>query len=91
MPKCEDKGDFLTKIENSNGLNALDFDVMRCIPPNFFEFYNVAGTSEQNSITLVFEECGGKYQKQKEFVSVLQEQAIEQALIEGVDPASVQV
>ena len=38
-----------------------DFDVLRCIPYDSFELYNVAGTAEQNSITLLFEECGGKY------------------------------
>lgn len=65
MPKCTDRADFERKIEHSNGLNFNDFNVMRCIPENRFEFYNVAGTSEQNSITLIFEECGGKYQKPK--------------------------
>ena len=75
MPYCQDMKDFETKIENSNGLAMQDFSVMRCIPEEYFEFYNVAGTSEQNSITLIFEECGGKYQKSKEFEKVILEQA----------------
>ena len=53
-----------------------DFAVMRCIPAEFFQFYNVAGTSQQSSITLLFEECGGKYQKSKEFEIIIQEQAV---------------
>lgn len=61
MPQCQDRDDFANKIRYSNGLTLADFDVMRCIPAEFFELYNVAGTSEQNSITLLFEECGGKY------------------------------
>ena len=61
MPQCEDVQDFQAKIKNSNGLQMGDFDVLRCIPYDSFELYNVAGTAEQNSITLLFEECGGKY------------------------------
>ena len=60
-----------------------DFSVMRCIPSEFFEFYNVAGTSEQNSITLIFEECGGKYQKSKEFESIIREEAEKRAAETG--------
>ena len=71
MPQCEDLEDFRKKIENSDGLLLSDFPVLRCIPIQNFELYNVAGTKEQNSITLVFEECGGKYQKVKEFEAVV--------------------
>ena len=67
MPACENRDDFEEKIRNSSGLSIRDFDVMKCIPSRWFNFYNVAGTSEQSSITLLFEECGGKYQKSKEF------------------------
>ena len=47
--------------------------MLRCIPFANFELYNVAGSAEQNSITLIFEECGGKYQKSKEFDIVILE------------------
>ena len=67
MPTCENRDDFEEKIRNSSGLSIRDFDVMKCIPSRWFNFYDVAGTSEQSSITLLFEECGGKYQKSKEF------------------------
>ena len=67
MPACENRAEFEEKIRNSSGLSIRDFDVMKCIPSRWFNFYNVAGTSEQSSITLLFEECGGKYQKSKEF------------------------
>lgn len=76
MPFCEDIDDFSAKIKNSNGLKLSDFQVLRCIPMQNFELYNVAGTSEQNSITLIFEECGGKYQKVKEFDIVVQDNAV---------------
>ena len=46
MPRCDQRDDFFDKIKNSNGLTAGDFNVLRCIPAEFFELYNVAGTSE---------------------------------------------
>jgi len=76
MPFCADFDDYSQKVRNSNGLTIADFTVLRCIPNENFELYNVAGSSEQSSITLIFEECGGKYQKSKEFESVLKEEAI---------------
>ena len=86
MPQCVDRKDFQDKIRNSNGLTMSDFDVMKCIPPANFELYNVAGTSDSSSITLLFEECGGKYQKSKEFESVIKEEAIAAALDAGRNP-----
>lgn len=72
MPSCADIDDYYGKVENSNGLNKSDFSVLKCIPNEFFELFNIAGSSQQNSITLLFEECGGKYQKSKEFVEVIE-------------------
>ena len=89
MPRCEDREDFSTKIKNSNGLAMTDFGVLRCIPTDSFELYNIAGTSEQSSITLIFEECGGKYEKEKEFQKVLQDQAITEALATGQNPTTI--
>lgn len=91
MPRCDDLEDYATKIKNSNGLTMADFPVLRCIPRENYLLYNVAGTSEQNSINLIFEECGGKYSKTKEFESVLKEEAIQAALDAGVDPNSIEI
>jgi len=61
MPICTDFEDFNKKVRNSSGLTSADFSVLRCIPNENFELYNVAGTTEKSSLTLIFEECGGKY------------------------------
>ena len=39
----------------------------------------------------MFEECGGKYQKSKEFTTVLREKAIQEALDNGLDPTLVNI
>ena len=46
MPLCENLSDYQGKITNSNGLSAGDIQVLRCIPPDKFAFFNVAGSSE---------------------------------------------
>lgn len=83
-----EKDDFEARVENTNGVNMADFLVMRCIPRDTFNFYNVAGTTEANSISLIFEQCGGKYAKSKEFQAVL-EQQIEEAIANGADPSTL--
>lgn len=69
-----EKNDFSSKVENTNGVALQDFPVMRCIPRKNFNLYNVAGTTQVNSITLHFEQCGGKYAKTKEFPKVVEKQ-----------------
>ena len=68
------KNDFEAKVNNTNGVVLSDFLVMRCIPSDTFFLYNVAGTRETNSFTLIFEQCGGKYAKTKEFAEVVEQQ-----------------
>lgn len=45
MPSCADIEDYYGKVENSNGLNKSDFSVLKCIPNELFELFNVAGSS----------------------------------------------
>ena len=61
-----EKDDFAGKVAYSNGVVLSDFPVMRCIPRDTFDLYNVPGTTEVNSITLHFEQCGGKFAVSKE-------------------------
>lgn len=46
---------------------------MLCIPKDNFFLYNEAGVKNKNSISLVFEQCGGKFSKEKEFPEVVRQ------------------
>jgi len=85
---AEDKDDFALKVLNSVGLTMVDFPVMRCIPRENFELFNVAGTTNRNSISLIFEQCGGKFSKAKEFPAVIKQNR-EIAIAEGLDPSEI--
>ena len=61
LPACEDRADFVAKANMTSGLSADDFDMLKCIPAEEFSLYNDAGSNLFNSITLLFEQCGGKY------------------------------
>ena len=63
----EDERVFTDTVKNSNGIELADFGKLRCIPPQHFELYNEAGTPNARTIALIFEQCGGKYQKTKDF------------------------
>ena len=80
--------DFALKVNNTNGVELIDFPVMRCIPREKFNLHNVAGTPEVNSITLHFEQCGGKYAVSKAFPPT--EQEIQKSIDEndGIIPPS---
>ena len=81
--------DFDEKAKNAITVNQQDFPTMRCIPNKLFNFWNEPGTTEQNKITLLFEQCGGKYSKPKKFPEEIE--AEKKALEEqGVDPAEIE-
>ena len=61
---------------------------MLCIPKESFQFYNVAGAQNKNSISLIFEQCGGKFAKEKEFQEVLELQK-QDAIAAGIDPEDI--
>ena len=90
LEKCDeiDKNDFEKKVNNTNGVTLSDFVHMRCISRETFSLYNVAGTTEVSSFTLIFEQCGGKYAKTKEFPDVIEKQ-IQQQIAEGADPSTL--
>ena len=73
LAKCDpsERSDFDRKVENTNGIAPQDFPYMLCIEREQFNLFNVAGSTERNSITLHFEQCGGKYAKSKEFPEVI--------------------
>ena len=66
---CEwtEREEFSEKVDNSNGVFIGDWPRMYCIPREKFSLYNVAGSTEINSISLIFDQCGGKYSYGKEF------------------------
>ena len=61
LPACEDKEDFNRKIKYSSELSEDDFDKMKCIPADSFSLYNDAESKVKNTISLIFEQCGGRY------------------------------
>ena len=69
MSACEgeDEKAFNETVKNSNGIQLSDFGKLKCIPPQRFNLYNDASSPDANSISLIFEQCGGKYQKPKDF------------------------
>ena len=62
-----EREEFAEKVDNSNGVFIGDWPRMYCIPREKFSLYNVAGSTEINSIALIFDQCGGKYSYGKEF------------------------
>lgn len=67
LERCSDSGKdtFLSRAERSSGIKPTDFDNMYCVDEDQFLFFNEAGTPKRNSITLIFEQCGGKYTTNK--------------------------
>ena len=90
LQPCEEieKSDFEEKVENTNGVTITDFQYMRCIPRDTFNLFNEADSTNSNQITLHFEQCGGKYEKIKEFKEVLAAQR-DRAIALGADPADL--
>ena len=67
----------MAKARYTSGLNSSDFSKLKCIPADQFSLYNLPNENFANSIGILFEQCGGKYQAEKD-------------LPEGYDPAQIQ-
>lgn len=48
-------------MKYTSGLSEGDISSLKCIPAEAFSLYNDAESNLSNQITLLFEQCGGKY------------------------------
>ena len=62
LADCNNQENFDVVVStSSSGLTSADFANLKCIAPETFLLYNDAQKSLSNSITLTFEQCGGRY------------------------------
>ena len=61
LPACDDLEDFTKKVKYTSDLTVNDFGYLKCIPAETFSLYNDAENKLSSSISLLFEQCGGRY------------------------------